>query len=87
LKGIDMNDLFFNRDGGYGIIFQEYKGKYSLIAGKQTENGIYKDWVFLSKWKNGEPTPDDKKRPMGVYFGNKEKFIEALEFFLEALKQ
>ena len=80
--------IFWDRNSGYGIMLDKYNDNYSLVAGRKSEKdgAQYKDWCFLSKWENGGPVPDDKKRPMGVYFGDRQKAIEALEFFLKALK-
>ena len=80
--------LFWNRNSGFGILLDKYNDNYSLVAGKEHEkDGVqYKDWIFLGRWENGQAVPDTKKRPMGVYFGSKEKAIEGLEFFLKALK-
>jgi len=85
----DKNKPFWNRNSNYGIFLSQYEGKYALQAGKHTDNDDYPDWVFMSKWSKskGEFVPDMKKRPMGVYLGEKHKAIEALEFMLRALKQ
>ena len=79
---------FWDRKGGYGVMLDEYNGNYSLIAGKQTEQDLYKDWVFLSKWSqsDGGFVPDNKKRPMGVYLGERDSACEALRFFLTKLE-
>jgi len=79
--------IFWERRSGYGIYQTEYKDNFSLQAGNRTENGNYLDWVFLSKWSQakGGFVPDEKKRPMGVYFGNREQEIEGLKFFLKEL--
>ena len=78
-------EIFWDRNSGYGVFLDEYHGNYSLIAGREREKVYYKDWVFLSRWQNGQAIPDDKRRPMGVYLGSKEKAIEALEYFLNVL--
>lgn len=83
----DKNKPFWNRGKGYGIFLSEYQGKYALQAGKRTENDDYVDWVFLSKWSKagGGFVADTKKRPMSVFFGDREATIEALRYFLSAL--
>jgi len=44
--------LFWNRNAGYGVMLNSYKGNYSLVSGKESEeNGTqYKDWCYLSRW-------------------------------------
>jgi len=81
-----MND-FWERKDGYGIQVNEYNGNYSLQAAKQKEDKIYLDWAFLSKWDEGTRgfVPDEKKRPMSVYLGDRESAIKALKFFLNEL--
>jgi len=81
------DEKFWERANGYGIFLHEYDNKYSLQAGKKTDNGAYTDWVFTSEWSKGEGgfVPGDKKRPMGVYLGPVEDAIKALEFFIQEL--
>ncbi|KKL86415.1 hypothetical protein LCGC14_1944970 [marine sediment metagenome] len=77
---------FFTRKEGYGTLLDEYQGNYSLIDAKNVDENIYKTWAFLSKWQDGKPVPSGKKRPMGIYLGDKEMAIKALEFFLAKIK-
>ena len=81
------DEIFFDRNNGYGTMLDEYNGNYSISACKNNDKGIFKDWVFLSKWDQETRgwTPDEKKRPMGIYLGDKKKAIEALRFFLVQL--
>ena len=80
--------IFWERSNGYGIEVNEFNGNISLQAAKHKDDKEYKDWVFLSKRDNDnrEFVPDDKKRPMGVYFGSKEQAIEGLRFLLNGLE-
>ena len=77
---------FFNRKEGYGTLLDEYQGNYSLIDTKNVDENVYKTWVFLSRWQDGKAVPIDKKRPMGIYLGDKETAIKMLEFFLSKIK-
>jgi len=81
------DDIFFDRSNGYGMILDEYNGNYSISACKKNDKGLFKDWVFLSKWDQETRgwAPDEKKRPMGIYLGDREKAIKALRFFLREL--
>jgi len=80
-------EIFFNRSDGYGLILDCYNGKYKLISGRQKDDKTYMDWCFLSRWNKeiGGPEPDDKKRPLGAYLGDKDDAIKALRFFLAEL--
>jgi len=86
-KEENMSDeKFWDRNKGYGVALNEYNGNYSLVASRDKDGVIYKDWVFLSKWQNSKAVPDDKKRPMGIYMGDKQSAIECLEYFLGVMK-
>jgi len=79
---------FWDRKGGYGLELHEHNGGYSLQEGHDYEGSWYPHWCYASKWENGQGVPDTSKKvqPNGVYFGDKDAAIEALEFFLAALK-
>ena len=70
-EGTQSMEDFFNRKEGYGTLLDEYQGNYSLIDAKNVDENIYKTWAFLSKWQDGKPVPSGKKRPMGIYLGDK----------------
>jgi hypothetical protein len=82
-----MSDTFFDRRDGYGLMLDEYNGKFKLICGRQKDDKTYMDWCYLSKWNKeiGGPEPDDKKRPLGAYLGDRDDAIKALRFFLKEL--
>jgi len=82
------DEIFFNRTDGYGLMLDEYNGKYKLIVGRQKDDKIFMDWCFLSRWNKeiGGPEPDDKKRPLGAYLGSKDDAIKALRYFLAQLE-
>ena len=57
-------------DSKYGVTVNEYNGSISLNKVEKGSNEVlYQQWVFLSKWQNGGAVPDDKKRPMGIWLG------------------
>jgi len=69
---MQIEDAIITNDYGDGILLEEYKGTYGLIATTRGNNEVnYKQWVFTSKWSKaaGGWTPDDKKRPMAVRLG------------------
>jgi len=71
---------FMGRQGSYGIILDEYEGKYSLNEAKNNNGVIYRDWCYLSKWSKSEGgwIPDEKKRPKGIYLGDKDTAMKLL---------
>ena len=83
-----MEDVFWNRGGGYGIFLQEWEGNFKLAAGKRNDDKDWLDWGWPAEWSKNERkwVPADKKRPVGVYFGDKRAAIQALERFLAVLK-
>jgi len=82
-----MGNEFWERNKGYGITIDEYRGNFSLIAARQKEDKVYKDWVYISEWDENSRgfVPSEKKRPMGVYLGDRETAVAALRFFLKNL--
>ena len=82
-----MGETFWERKGGYGLVLDEYNGNLSIIASKRKEDKIYKDWVYISEWDENTRgfVAGNKKRPMGIYLGDREGAIKALRFFLKEL--
>ena len=70
------------------VMIEEYNGKYSICAVDNGQNEcFYKKWVFLSRWRNGEAVPDDRKMPMKVALGDdKAQAVRTLETLLVKLK-
>ena len=80
--------IYLTTKYGDGVKLEEYNGQYSLVATRQGENEVnYIQWVFLSKWKNGEPVPGKKKLPMCVRLGDREMAIEVLKTILVKLEK
>ena len=72
------------------IALQEYDGRYGLLALERGKNDVlYKKWVFLSRWSKlkGGPVPGDKKLPMAVRLGDKQKAIAVLTEILKSLQE
>jgi hypothetical protein len=72
------------------LTVEEYNGKYYLRAvSNGKDDNFYLEWVFLSKWSQGEGgfVPGDRKMPMGVLLGeSKDQAIASLETILVKLK-
>lgn len=69
---MELENAIITTEYGDGIVIEEYKGTYGLIATTRGNNDVnYKQWVYLSKWSQAErgPVPDTKKRPMSVRLG------------------
>ena len=86
-KSTDEID-YWDRKGGYGVELHEHNENFSLQEGHDYEGSWYPHWVFTSKWENGAGVPDTSKKsqPNGVYFGDRQSAIEALEYFLSVLR-
>ena len=70
-----------------GLVLDEYNGKFSVQKVTLGDNGTwYPEWVFLSRWKDGKAQPDEKKRPMAVYLGDKELALKAVSALYHRLK-
>lgn len=80
-----MNDETMRVDQWNGVQLQKYKDTFQVLAmtpggGEDAENVWYKQWVFLSRWENGQGIPDeDKRRPMGIRLGDKETALNILK--------
>jgi hypothetical protein len=71
----------------YGIELSEYQGSFALNKISKGQNDVlFNEWIFLSKWKNGQAVPDAQKRPMGIYLGkDKGAAIEVLKTLIGML--
>jgi len=79
-----MFELFFKRESSEyneGVIFQEFKDNFYLVAGGEG-NTVWKKFCFPQK-KDGQPT--DKAIPMSVNLGDRYEAVEMLKKFLKAL--
>jgi len=79
-------EIFFKRESsefGEGILFQEYKDNFYLIAAGRG-HAIWKKYCFPQK-KDKNPT--EVAIPMGVNLGDRYEAIEMLEKFLKVLNK
>ena len=72
------------KTGEYGgIDIDEYKGKYSLVSGREKDGVFYKDWAFP---QDKDRRPRDKAVPVKVDLGDgRDQAIKTLRHFLSAL--
>lgn len=87
--GGEMDEFIEVFELGYynALGLQKYNDVYGLIWLEKKAHDVYhKQWVWLSKWKDGKPVPVEKKRPMAIYLGDRESAIKMLESFLDKLK-
>lgn len=70
---------------GDGVVLNEYRNEFSLVAAKQKDGKTYMEWMFPQK-KDGSKEPIDKSLPWKIKLGNKDEAIKLLRFFLEKLE-
>jgi len=92
MRGNDMGDFMELADAiittsyADGILIAEHQGSYGLIATTRgSSDNNYKQWVFLSKWQNSKPVPNNKKQPMAVRLGKDP--VKVLEQLIVELKR
>ena len=82
------NEIFYKYESsqyGDGILLNEYRREFSLVAAKRKEDEIYMEWVFPQK-RDGSKEPIDKSLPWKIKLGPREEAIKVLRFFLEKLE-
>ncbi len=82
------NEIFFEYESsqyGDGILLNEYRREFSLVAAKRKEDEIIMEWVFPQK-RDGSKEPIDKSLPWKIKLGPKAEAIKVLKFFLEKLE-
>jgi hypothetical protein len=70
---------------GDGILLDEYRNEFSLVAAKRKEKEIFMEWVFPQK-RDGSKEPIDKSLPWKIKLGSRQEAIKALKFFLKQLE-
>lgn len=84
-----MGDEIFYEHGssryGDGILLNEYRNEYSLVAAKRKEGEIFMEWVFPQK-RDGSKEPIEKSLPWKIRLGPRDEAIKVLKFFLEKLE-
>ena len=82
------NEIFYEYDSttyGDGILLNEYRNEFSLVAAKSKDGEIYMEWVFPQK-RDGSKEPINKSLPWKIKLGPKTEAIKVLKFFLEKLE-
>ncbi len=82
------NEVFFQYESsqyGDGILLNEYRKEFSLVAARRKEDEIFMEWVFPQK-RDGSKEPIDKSLPWKIKLGPKAEAIKVLKFFLEKLE-
>jgi len=82
------NEIFYEYDSstyGDGILLNEYRSEFSLVAAKSKDGQIYMEWVFPQK-RDGSKEPINKSLPWKIKLGPKSEAIKVLKFFLEKLE-
>jgi len=70
---------------GDGIVLDEYRNEFSLVAAKRKDGKTYMEWIFPQK-RDGSKEPIDKSLPWKIKLGPKDEAIKVLKFFLEKLE-
>jgi len=68
-----------------GILLNEYRNEFSLVAAKRKDGKTYMEWVFPQK-RDGSKKPIDKSVPWKIKLGSKAEAIAVLKFFLDKLE-
>ena len=82
------NEIFYEYESsqyGDGILLNEYRNEFSLVAAKRKEGEIFMEWVFPQK-RDGSKKPIEKSLPWKIKLGPKAEAIKVLKFFLENLE-
>ncbi|MBW1783427.1 MAG: hypothetical protein JRL30_22125 [Deltaproteobacteria bacterium] len=82
------NDCFYEYQPnayGDGILLDEYRNEFSLVAAKRKDGKTYMEWVFPQK-RDGSKEPIDKSLPWKIKLGSRDEAIKVLRFFLAKLE-
>ena len=82
-------DIFYeygDSQFGDGVVLNEYRNEFSLVAAKQKDGKTFMEWMFPQK-KDGSKQPIDKSLPWKIKLGSREEAIRLLRFFLEKLEE
>jgi len=82
-------EVFYEYQGnntyGDGILLDEFRNEFSLVAAKHKDGKIYMEWVFPQK-RDGSKQPLDKSLPWKIKLGPRDEAIKVLRFFLAELE-
>ena len=79
--------VFYANEGsqyGEGIVLDEYKGVFSLVAARKKEENVYLEWCFPQA-RDGSRKPIEKSLPWKVSLGDREAAIKTLRAVLVQL--
>ena len=82
------NEIFYEYESsqyGDGILLNEYRNEFSLVAAKRKEGEVFMEWVFPQR-RDGSKKPIDKSLPWKIKLGPRDEAIKVLKFFLENLE-
>jgi len=82
------NEIFYEYESsqyGDGVLLNEYRKEFSLVAAKRKDGKVLMEWVFPQK-RDGSKEPIDKSLPWKIKLGPKAEAIKALKFFIEKLE-
>jgi hypothetical protein len=82
-------EIFYEYPGektfGDGILLNEFRGEFSLVAAKSKDGKTLMEWVYPQK-RDGSRAPQEKSLPWKIKLGTKDEAIQALRFFLAQLE-
>ena len=70
---------------GDGVLLNEYRNEFSLVAAKRKDGQVFMEWVFPQK-RDGSKEPIEKSLPWKIKLGPRAEAIKALKFFIEKLE-
>ena len=82
------DDIFYEYKSsqyGDGVLLNEYRNEFSLVAAKRKEGKVLMEWVFPQK-RDGSKQPIDKSLPWKIKLGPKAEAIKTLKFFIDKLE-
>jgi hypothetical protein len=82
------DEIFYEYESsqyGDGVLLNEYRREFSLVAAKRKDGKVSMEWVFPQK-RDGSKEPIDKSLPWKIKLGPKAEAIKALKFFIEKLE-
>ena len=82
------NDIFYQYESsqyGDGVLLNEYRNEFSLVAARRKDGEVYMEWIFTQK-RDGSKEPIGKSLPWKIKLGNKREAIKVLKYFLEKLE-
>jgi hypothetical protein len=82
------DEIFYEYESsqyGDGVLLNEYRKEFALVAAKRKDGKVLMEWVFPKK-KDGSKEPIDKSLPWKIKLGSKAEAIKVLKFFIEKLE-